>query len=311
MNAAESEFQTIYAAVSHIISPIYLVGGSVRDYVLGRPCTDYDFATPLEPEKVEAAIRAAGMHLFLVGKRFGTLGMRLNGRSVEITTFRAETYSRGSRKPFVTYTHSLEQDLSRRDFTINAMAWQPGRLVDLFNGQEDLREGIVRAVGQPGERFQEDPLRMLRAARFSAQLGFRIEEQTLQSISENAQHILMVSHERWTQELDTLLLSKQPSCGLQVLADTRLLACMLPELAVIKMHTHFWQSVLKEVDTAPAEIVARWAALFRIIGKPAEETLYPLIGREMVVKIGKYLHWPDQRTKLVAHLVSEAGQFVQ
>lgn len=311
MNAAESEFQTIYTAVSHIISPIYLVGGSVRDYVLARPCTDYDFATPHSPEEVEAAIRAAGMHPFLVGKRFGTLGMRLNGRSVEITTFRAETYYQGSRKPLVTYTHTLEQDLGRRDFTINAMAWQPDQLIDLFNGQDDLRAGLLRAVGQPGERFQEDPLRMLRAARFSAQLGFRIEEQTLQSISENAQHILMVSHERWTQELDTLLLSKQPSCGLHVLADTRLLACMLPELAVIKMHTHFWQSVLKEVDTAPAEIVARWAALFRIIGKPADKTLYPLIGREMVVKIGKYLHWPDQRTKRVAHLVGEAGQYGQ
>ena len=306
MYASETEFQTIYRTVSNIINPIYLVGGSVRDYLLGRLCADYDFATPHSPEEVEAAIRVAGIHPFLIGKRFGTVGMRLNGQGIEITTFRAETYSRGSRKPLVTFTHTLEQDLSRRDFTINALAWQPDQLVDLFNGQADLREGLLRAVGQPGERFQEDPLRMLRAARFSAQLGFTIEEKTAQSIYDNAQHILEVSHERWTQELDTLLLSKQPSSGLQVLANTRLLACMLPEVAVVKECTSLWNDILQEVDDAPVDLSLRWAALLRTVGKPANSSLQPLIAGEIVLKIGKYLKWSEKRSKSISYLVGKA-----
>ncbi len=318
----DAETERIITQVSSFVEPLYLVGGPVRDILLGKRPTDFDFATPLPPDEIEARIRAAGKHPFLIGKRFGTVGVRVEGQHLEITTFRTERYSPGSRKPEVAYVDDITHDLSRRDFTINALAWREGRLIDPFAGQQDLKAGIIRAVGRPGERFQEDPLRMLRAARFSAQLGFSVESETMTAASKRAASILEVSRERWLQELDKLLLALHPDRGLQVLAETRLLNFMLPELAIqvgYDQHTPYhelelWEHTKRVVAGVEAKIELRWAALLHDAGKPyvriekTDRSSYPLherVSRELALKIGHYLRWPAERIKTVATLVGE------
>src|SRR3990172_4719333 len=155
---------------------LYLVGGSVRDGFLGRPTADFDLATDAEPQEIKRL--AALCHpdsMYTVGEKFGTIGLIFDGQNVEITTFRAEWYVPESRKPRVRFGSSLIDDLARRDLTINAMAQNPltGEVIDPFGGLRDLRDGVIRAVGSPEERFTEDPLRLLRAIRFAAELGFR------------------------------------------------------------------------------------------------------------------------------------------
>lgn len=135
--------------VEKIISTVYLVGGACRDKLLGKEPKDFDFATALSPEKVEKAIRKAGKKPYLVGKKFGTIGMKLDGQMVEITTFRNETYEKGNRKPTVSFVRDITADLSRRDFTINAMAIRENKLIDPFDGQSDLIRRIIRCVGKP------------------------------------------------------------------------------------------------------------------------------------------------------------------
>ena len=145
-----------------------MVGGSVRDRLLGQEPKDYDFATPLTPDEIEAVVRAHGRKPYLVGKRFGTVGFKVDGHMVEVTTFRSEKYKSGSRKPEVAFVTDINADLSRRDFTINAIALLPdGSLCDPHGGTEDIRKHVVRCVGKPKDRFTEDPLRLLRMCRFT------------------------------------------------------------------------------------------------------------------------------------------------
>lgn len=203
--------------IEDIISPSYLVGGSVRDKLLGREPHDYDFATPMLPDDIESKVKEAGKRAFITGKRFGTIGFKHDGDFVEVTTFRSERYGK-TRKPEVEFVTSINEDLSRRDFTINAIALRGTKYIDPFDGRKDLEDRIIKAVGNPSERFNEDPLRMLRAARFASQLGFTIESKTLASIKKNAHKILGVSRERWIQELDKLLLGDHVANGLRVLA---------------------------------------------------------------------------------------------
>ncbi|HLZ08024.1 MAG TPA: CCA tRNA nucleotidyltransferase, partial [Chloroflexota bacterium] len=167
-----------FAAAGH---QLYLVGGSVRDQILGRLTHDLDFTTDALPDATRAVL--AGIDptsIYTVGEKFGTIGAIFGDTNVEITTFRGEQYEPGSRKPTVHYGTTLEDDLSRRDFTMNALAEDAasGELFDPFGGQSDLRAGLIRAVGDPRQRFTEDPLRLLRAVRFVAELGFTIERET-------------------------------------------------------------------------------------------------------------------------------------
>jgi tRNA nucleotidyltransferase/poly(A) polymerase len=223
----------IFEEVSAIVGPVYLVGGSVRDVVLGKTPSDYDFCTPLTPDEIEAAVRHANKRPYLIGKKFGTIAFKVGNQMVEVTTFRKEEYVPGSRKPVVEFVDNITHDLSRRDFTINAMALrQDGHVVDPFGGREDLVHGLIRAMGQPQFRYKEDPLRMVRAARLAAQLEFTLEEETQDKIFDHAEKILEVSKERWTQELDKLLMAEKPEVGLRYLAQTRLLNFMLPEMAI-------------------------------------------------------------------------------
>ena len=197
----------IYEQVSAMVFPVFQVGGSVRDKVMGRVPKDYDFATPLLPDDIEGAVRAAGRHAYTVGKRFGTIGCKVDGHYVEITTFRSENYTAGSRKPTVEFVSDLREDLSRRDFTVNAMAWGENGLYDPFGGRLDILAQTLKCVGIPKSRFKEDPLRILRAVRLASQLGFGIDQLTYSKMKKMAPSLLTISKERWVMELDALLLT--------------------------------------------------------------------------------------------------------
>ena len=207
----------------------YLVGGALRDQILGRTIADYDIATSLPPEKIESVFQKE--QTYRTGKRFGTITVRMNGLSAEVTTFRMESGYSDSRHPdHVTFVPDLESDLSRRDFTINAMAYNPfltSGLIDPFHGKKDLKQKIIRAVGNPQEQFREDPLRMLRAIRFAAQLDFEPEEETGKAISECRTWLNRISRERMREELVRLLLSPHPDKGVRLLQQTGILPILL------------------------------------------------------------------------------------
>ena len=238
--------KAVYAEVAQVVSPVFAVGGCVRDALLGEPIKDFDFTTPLLPDDVEAAIRAAGRRPYIVGKRFGTVGFRLSGRFIEITTFRAERYEKHNRKPEVVFLEELDGDLSRRDFTINAIAYDGEQLIDPFGGRSDLNQGIIRAVGVADDRLQDDPLRILRAARFAATLGFRVEEELFAAVCIRWPFLAKVSRERWAIELEKFLAGAFVWRGLGILRDSGALQLVLPELAWLD--TAQWQQV--ETDFA-------------------------------------------------------------
>lgn len=315
----------VYRAVSEIVDPVYLVGGPVRDILMGRECIDFDFATPLDPDRVEFLIRQAGRRPYLVGKRFGTIGMRFQGHNVEITTFRSERYPDTTRKPEVEFLGGLAEDLARRDFTINALAWRDGQIFDPWGGRADIEAQVIRAVGEPIARFREDPLRMLRAARFASQLQFSVEPLTALAIGRLAPHILHVAKERWCQELDKLLVGPSAEYGLRLLADTGLLRCVLPELQLQLDLPPLFDETIADVSAAPPEVVARWAALLGRVSQPymqAGAASHPathshhdgcrvaghdLLGAELAEKIGLYLKWSTDRRETVARLVRDRG----
>lgn len=186
----------------------YLVGGCVRDFVMGRTPSDYDITTPSTPDETKAVFDS--FPVFLQGEKHGTVGVIINGEKLEITTHRRDgDYTDHRRPESVTFSRALADDLSRRDFTVNAMAYSPNSgLVDLFDGVSDVESGIIRCVGNPSRRFDEDALRILRALRFSSTLGFKIEENTHKAILENAHLLKAVSAERIREELEKLVTGK-------------------------------------------------------------------------------------------------------
>ena len=330
--------EEVIEEVTRIVSPVYLVGGAVRDYIMDREIDDFDFTTPLTPEEVEKQIikNNPGRKIWSPGKRFGTIATKVylpkadQFIKVEITTFRTETYETGSRKPQVEFTTSLHEDLMRRDFTMNAICirMKKGRIhiIDPFNGVDDIENEIIRGVGFPKQRFKEDPLRMLRACRFAATLGFDIEESTFKKMQSGAIQILNVSKERWMIELDKLLQSDHVSKGLNILADSRLLTFMIPELAVqvgfnqMTPHHDFelWEHTVKVVEAIPKEdLVLRWAGLLHDIGKPfvarvkdnnPNQKIYvghEVIGADMVDKLAKHLKWKNDQREEVVKIVAK------
>jgi tRNA nucleotidyltransferase (CCA-adding enzyme) len=271
-------------AVLYVIAQImqaggqaYLVGGALRDYLLGRAVTDYDIAASLSPEMVEDVFQHE--KTYPSGKRFGTITVAAGGLNIEVTTFRTESGYSDSRHPDqVTFVPDIVSDLSRRDFTINAMAYNPfvdSGLIDPFLGREDLKRGVIRTVGLPQRRFEEDPLRMLRGIRFAAQLDFYLEEETKKAITECKPLLKHVSRERVRDELEKLLLSPHPDKGILLLQAADILAALLtaePEPAAaasaeaIQDQTLFETAVLTEkeaqiIKKLPAELDYRLAAL--------------------------------------------------
>jgi len=297
-----------------------MVGGCVRDVLLGREPKDWDFATPLLPDEVEAKVRASGRKAHITGKRFGTIGFKFEDKFVEVTTFRHEKYGK-TRKPEVQFVTSINDDLARRDFTINAIAKRGTKIIDPFNGREDLQMGLIKTVGKPTERFNEDPLRMLRAVRFQAQLGFIIEEYTLASINKNAHKILSISRERWMQELDKLLVADYVVLALHTLFATDLIKFLLPELRIqigydqnSDWHEYsLAEHTIKTIGATPASTTLRWAALLHDIGKPFVRTdnkrgssnyvFHDVVGAEMIYGIGKRLKWSNERLQMMQELV--------
>ncbi len=299
--------RSLQRAVGAIVEPVFLVGGSVRDLLMERSCDDYDFATSRTPDEVEDAVRAAGRRPYLAGKRFGTVGFKVGGHTVEVTTFRAETYVDGSRRPDVRYLDDLGDDLARRDFTINAIALHGDALIDPHGGRADIAARLVRAVGDPWERFAEDPLRLLRAARFASQLTFDVESGTRLGMTGNAHRILSVARERRACELDKLLVGPAAPFALGLLAETGLLRYLVPELLPLAegVGGALWERTVAAVDAAPAEPAARWAALLRDVAAPyldpagTPPEVRAALGAEMADRIGLGLRWSTVRRDAV------------
>lgn len=312
----------IIAEVTEVLDgQAYLVGGSVRDAVLEREAHDFDFCTPLSPDEIETRVKAAGKRAYLIGKRFGTVGFKSNGQYVEVTTFRTERYDHRSRKPEVEFVSDINQDLGRRDFTINAMAQRDGRLIDPFGGRIDLLGRKIKPVGNGTERVKEDPLRMLRAARFAAQLDFDVDPNFIGTMRKHAQKITQVSRERWVAELDKLLMSDKPSKGLRVLADAYLLKFILPELWIQVEYNQnspyheltLWEHTLSTVDLAPLDVDLRWSALLHDVGKPFVRTenknghsnyiMHDLVGSYIVEGMAARLKFSNNRRDTVVETI--------
>ena len=264
---------------------LVVVGGAVRDELLGRPHADWDLATRLLPRVVMDRARAAGFKVIPTGLQHGTVTVLLEDRPVEVTTFRSDgDYLDGRRPASVRLGVALAEDLSRRDFTINAMALPVGGglLVDPFGGREDLAARTIRAVGDPILRFTEDGLRPLRACRFAAQLGFTVATATFAAIPGCLEVARKVSVERVFTELDKLLLGAEPALGLTLLADSGLLDLWLPQLRPMlgcgqnRHHQHdVWTHTLAVIGFSPADSGLRWAALLHDVGKPGLRSIGP------------------------------------
>jgi poly(A) polymerase len=256
----------------------YLVGGSVRDAFLDREIGDVDISTAARPAVVEATVRGWADSVWLQGQRFGTVGCEKNGERFEITTFRADVYRPDSRKPEVTYADDVETDLSRRDFTVNAMALalDDPHLSDPFGGLADLAARVLRTPLSPEVSFEDDPLRMLRAARFAVTLGFEPAAEVVDAMTRMRERLQIVSAERIREELSKLLVSDDPSRGLWLLATTRLSDEFLPELNAMQLeqdpiHRHkdvLAHTIAVVAKTSP-DLVVRLAALMHDVGKPA------------------------------------------
>jgi poly(A) polymerase len=272
-----------------------LVGGPVRDAFLGRPAKDLDFTTNATPEEILAVLRTLTKSTWDIGRDFGTIGAMIDGEQVEITTYRSDSYDQQTRKPVVEFGSSLEVDLGRRDFTVNALALRLPELVlvDPSGGVEDLVAGILRTPSTPAVSFGDDPLRMLRAIRFVAQLGFDLDKETTDAVVDMGGSLSIISAERIRDELSKLLLTPTPRRGMELLVETGLADIVLPEVPALRLesdehhhHKDVYQHSLTVLDQAieletsrdsieGPDLVLRLAALLHDIGKPATRRLEP------------------------------------
>ena len=285
-----AELGELFAAAGHELA---LVGGPVRDVFLGGKPPDLDLTTDAVPARVLEITKAWADKTWTVGIEFGTIGLRKRNEIFEITTYRSEAYDRTSRKPAVKYGTSLVADLERRDFTINAMAARlPSfELVDPFGGLAALKEKVIRTPGKPEDSFSDDPLRILRAARFAARLGFTVAGDVQAAMGEMATRLSIVSAERITDELTKLMLTATPEPGLDLLVRTGVAQVVLPELPALRMevdehhrhkdvYTHSLIVLRQAIDLEPRyglepDLVLRLAAILHDIGKPATRSLLP------------------------------------
>lgn len=308
-----------------------LVGGPVRDAFLGRESLDLDFTTSARPDVILAIIKPHVDATWDVGREFGTIAARIGDQHIEITTYRADSYDHITRKPTVEFGDSLTDDLKRRDFSVNAMALRlpDGVFVDPFNGLKDLLGGTLRTPTDPSISFGDDPLRMLRGARFASQLGFEIESETFDAMCTMASTIEIVSAERIQVELTKLLLGANPRLGLTALADSGLAALVLPELPALKLeidehhhHKDVYEHTLRVVEQAidlerdyglEGDLVLRLASLLHDIGKPATRKLEPgggvtfyhhdMVGAKLASKRLKALRFDNDTIKQVGRLI--------
>ena len=263
---------------------LHLVGGSVRDLVLGRASPDLDFSTDAHPPQTIRVIRDWADRRYLVGARFGTVGALKDGRRIEITTYRQEVYAEEHRKPSVTFGDDVETDLSRRDFTINAMAVRlpGGAFVDPFGGVRHLATRTLDTPLDPEIAFGDDPLRMLRAARFVSQLEVTPASRVVEAMGAMRERLAIVSAERIRDELDKLLLGERPGEGLELLVETGIADVFVPEVPALKLeqdpvqhHKDVLRHTYAVVERCEPDAVLRLAALLHDIGKPATRRITP------------------------------------
>ncbi|WP_372445085.1 CCA tRNA nucleotidyltransferase [Streptomyces verrucosisporus] len=305
-----------------------LVGGSVRDALLGRLGNDLDFTTDARPQDILALVRPWADAVWEVGIAFGTVGCRKDDYQIEVTTYRSESYDRTSRKPEVSYGDSIEEDLVRRDFTVNAMAvvLPEKTFVDPHRGLEDLARRVLSTPGTPEDSFSDDPLRMMRAARFAAQLGFEVEDGVVAAMTAMSERIGIVSAERVRDELNKLILADQPRRGLELLVTTGLADRVLPELPALRLerdehhrHKDVYEHTLTVLEQAidleenGPDLTLRLAALLHDIGKPRTRRFekdgrvsfhhHEVVGAKMTKSRMTKLKYPGEMVKDVSRLV--------
>ncbi|MCI2956808.1 CCA tRNA nucleotidyltransferase [Agromyces atrinae] len=321
------------AAFAEAGHELALVGGPVRDAFLGRPINDLDFTTDANPDQILSVVEPIADAVWDIGRQFGTIGARLGDDVVEITTYRTDSYDGESRKPAVEFGDSLEGDLVRRDFTVNALALRLPQLalVDPSGGIDDLLAGILRTPSPATQSFGDDPLRMMRAARFASQLGFTIDTDALDALDELAPEIDRISAERVRDELSKLLLTESPRAGLEVLVSSGIAARVLPELPALRLevdehhhHKDVYEHSLTVLDQAigyeksrgtldSPDLVMRLAALLHDIGKPATRRLEPggvvsfhhhdVVGAKLAKKRLRALRFDNDTIAAVARLI--------
>lgn len=307
-----------FAANGH---ELYLVGGPVRDAALGRASRDFDFATGASPEETHEIVKPLARSVWLQGARFGTVGAQIGDAHVEITTFRTERYEPESRHPDVSFASDIQTDLSRRDFTVNAMAVRLPALepVDPFGGMKDLSKRRLRTPIEPEASFRDDPLRMLRAFRFASQLDFKIDRGVLDAITELRDLIKSVSAERIRDELTRLLFGEAPKRALELADSTGLTDLFLPELGALKLeqdpvhrHKDVFHHTLAVVERTVPEERLRLAALLHDIGKPRTRRIGPegvtfhhheVVGADMAARRLRGLRYPNETVEAVRELI--------
>ncbi|MBW1639669.1 CCA tRNA nucleotidyltransferase [Microbacterium resistens] len=331
--AEDPVVRTLAAAFDEAGFALAVVGGPVRDALLGRDTHDLDFTTDARPDEILRIVTPVSTAQWDIGREFGTIGARVQGEQVEITTYRADSYDGTTRKPAVEFGDTIEGDLVRRDFTVNAMALRVPAvtLVDPTGGVEDLVAGVLRTPSDPEVSFGDDPLRMLRAARFCAQLGFDIEEGTLAAVARLRESLRIVSPERIQSELVRLLQTDDPVRGIRVLVDTGLIEEFLPEVPALRLevdehhhHKDVYEHSLTALNQAialersrhpdaPADATLRLAVLLHDIGKPRTRKLEPggavtfhhhdVVGARMARKRLQALRFDKETTDAVAALI--------
>ncbi|HEX3651087.1 MAG TPA: CCA tRNA nucleotidyltransferase, partial [Pseudonocardiaceae bacterium] len=325
LSPVTGELAERFAAAGH---SLYLVGGSVRDALLGRPVADLDFTTDARPQQVQRLLAGWADSVWTTGIAFGTIGARRGDRTVEITTFRSDAYDRLSRNPEVTFGDTIDGDLVRRDFTVNAMAVDVlgQRFVDPYDGRSALLAGSLDTPASPESSFADDPLRMLRAARFASQLGFEPADRVVAAMTAMAGEIERITPERVQAELSKLMVGDRPERGIELLVDTGLAGHVLPEVPAMRLeidehhqHKDVYQHslvVLRQAidqETDGPDLVLRLAALLHDVGKPATRRYeagggvsfhhHEVVGAKLVRKRLQALRYPKDVIEDVAGLV--------
>ena len=309
-----------------------LVGGPVRDAILGRLGNDLDFTTNARPKESEKILNKWADSVWDIGAAFGTVAGKKGEITVEITTYRSENYEKDSRKPSVEFGENIEGDLSRRDFTINAMALElttdEPTFIDLFNGVEDLQNKVIKTPGKPEDSFTDDPLRMMRAARFMSQLNFTIDQSVITAIKEMAHRLSIISSERVRDEFIKIIMSDNPRLGITLLVECGLADIFLPEIPKLKLeidehHHHkdvyehsltvLEQAIALESRLGAPNLTLRLAALLHDIGKPKTKALisgggvsfhhHEVVGAKMAKERLRTLRFDN-------HIVKDVGQLV-
>lgn len=327
-NPLLAQLGTLFEAAGYELA---LVGGPVRDAILGRVAPDLDFTTSASPDEILKLVKPISKATWDIGREFGTIAAQIGEEKVEITTYRADSYDPESRKPTVAFGDNLEDDLVRRDFTVNAMALRLPSMtfVDPHQGLKDLMDEVLKTPSRPEISFSDDPLRMMRAARFASQLGFEIEPETFDAMREMASRIEIISKERVRDELTKLMLAKDPRPGLEALVDSGIAQLVLPELPALRLesdehhhHKDVYQHTLTVVVQAidygkdyglENDLVLRLAALLHDIGKPATKRLEPggavsfyhhdVVGAKLAKKRLTELRFDNDTIKAVAKLI--------